>query len=58
MKTLLTLIAGANFIALNLFIFFEIPEIPSGNTNTTIALMVVYLAGFVGAGAGSLLYKD
>jgi hypothetical protein len=57
MKTLLTLIAGANLIALNLFIFFKVPNLEAGDSRVAIALMAVYLAGFVGAAAGSLLYR-
>jgi len=58
MKLLLTFLAAANLIALNMFIFFQIPEIPEGNTTTVISLMVVYLAGFFGCAAGSILYQD
>jgi hypothetical protein len=57
MRTLLTLIAGANLIALNLFIFFKVPNLEAGSSGVAIALVVVYLAGFVGAAAGSLLYR-
>lgn len=58
MRTLLTLIAGANLIALNLFIFFKVPNLEASSSGVAIALMVVYLAGFVGAGVGSLFYKE
>jgi hypothetical protein len=57
MRTLLTLIAGANLIALNLFIFFKVPNLEASSSQVAIALMVIYFAGFVGAAAGSFLYR-
>jgi hypothetical protein len=57
MKTLLTVLAGANLIALNLFIFFKVPNLEASNSQVAIALMVVYLAGFIGCATGSLAYR-
>ena len=58
MRILLTLIAGANLIALNLFIFFEIPNIEMADSKTAFALIALYVAGFVGSASGSLTYRE
>lgn len=58
MKLFLTALAGANFIALNLFVFFKIPAIPEESMSSAIAIVVIYIAGFIGSAAASVLHRN